>query len=305
MPPEVSILIVSWNTRPQLERCLAFLDPHRHEVIVVDNASTDGSADEAARVSPNVTVVRQARNLGFAGAVNAAAARAHGRFLMLLNPDVRAHPDSIDRLAELLDAHVDYAAIGGRLINEDGKAQVGFTVRRFPTLAAWAVDLLLVDKLWPGNAISRRYLALDLDLSKAQDVDQPAAACLMVRHEAFAAVGGLDERFFPAWYEDVDFCRRLRDAGWRVGYTPDASFAHEGGVAMRALGLGAFSRAWYRNLLRYAKKHHGPVTSLTLRALIIVGMILRATISLVTGRPRDAKAYLGVLRDVVADRSTG
>jgi N-acetylglucosaminyl-diphospho-decaprenol L-rhamnosyltransferase len=299
MPPQVSILIVSWNAGGHIGRCLAALDPHRYEVIVVDNASTDNSADEAAHASPEAAIVRQARNLGFAGAVNAAAAAAHGRFFLLLNPDCRARPDSIDRLAAFLDAHTDYAAVGGCLVDEDGGIQQGFTVRRFPTLAAWAVDLLLIDKLWPGNPISRRYLARDLDLTKRQDVDQPAAACLMLRREAFAGTGGLDERFYPAWFEDVDLCRRLKRAGWRIGYIPDATFAHEGGVAMRALGLGAFSRVWYRNLLRYADKHHGAGTRIALRVLITAGMIMRAVVSLITRRPRDAKAYLGVLRDVV------
>lgn len=304
MPPEVSILIVSWNAGGHIGRCLASLDPHRHEVIVVDNASLDDSAEEARRASPDATIVRQARNLGFAGATNAAAARAHGRFFLLLNPDCRARPGSIDRLAAFLDAHADYAAVGGCLVDEDDRIQAGFTVRRFPTLATWAVDLLLVDKLWPGNPISRRYLALDLDLARPRDVDQPAAACLMLRLEAFGAAGGLDEGFYPAWFEDVDLCRRLKRAGWRIGYVPDATFVHEGGVAMRALGLGAFSRVWYRNLLRYAQKHHGAGTRVTLRLLITAGMIMRAAVSLATGRPRDAVAYLGVLREVVADGST-
>lgn len=299
MPPEVSILIASWNAGAYIGRCLGSLDPDRYEVIVVDNASTDGSADEAARASPRATIVREARNLGFAGAVNGAAARARGRFFLLLNPDCRAQPGGIDRLAAFLDAHVDYGAVGGCLVDEDGGIQRGFTVRRFPSLATWVVDLLLIDKLWPGNPISRRYLALDLDLTKPQDVDQPAAACLMLRREAFAGAGGLDEQFHPAWYEDVDLCRSLKRAGWRIGYTPDAPFVHEGGVAMRALGLGAFSRVWYRNLLRYADKHHGTGTRVTLRVLITVGMIMRAAASIVTGRPQDAKAYLGVLRDVV------
>ncbi|MGH9163029.1 MAG: glycosyltransferase [Vicinamibacteraceae bacterium] len=296
MPPDVSILIVSWNARGRIGPCLASLDPHLYDVIVVDNASTDESADEAAHALPGATIVRQEHNLGFAGATNAAAARARGRFFLLLNPDCRARPGSIDRLAAFLDAHADYAAAGGCLVDEDGSVQQGFTVRRFPTLAAWVVDLLLIDKLWPRNPASRHYLALDLDLTAPHDVDQPAAACLMLRREAFAGAGGLDERFYPAWFEDVDLCRRLTRAGWRIGYIPGATFVHEGGVAMHALGLGAFSRVWYRNLLRYTDKHHGAGTRIALRVLITAGMIMRAAVSLVTGRPQDAKAYLSVLR---------
>ncbi len=127
------------------------------------------------------------------------------------------------------------------------------------------------------------------------DVEQPAAACLMVRASLFDALGGLDERFSPAWFEDVDFCRRIHAAGFRIRYEPRATFVHHGGVAMRALGLGPFSRIWYGNLARYVRKQQGTLAWLLVRALIAVGMLLRVTIALVRGDREAARAYWSVL----------
>ena len=143
----------------------------------------------------------------------------------------------------------------------------------------------------------------DLDRTRDQDVEQPAAACLLVRRDAFDAVGGFDEAFHPAWFEDVDFCRRLLDAGWRIRYVAGARVVHEGGVAMRTLGLGSFSTIWYRNLLRYAGKHGSLATRLALRPLLVAGMAIRTTVSLLRGRAADARAYIRVIGMAVgADR---
>jgi GT2 family glycosyltransferase len=208
----------------------------------------------------------------------------------------------VARLASVLDAAADCAAAGGSLVGDDGQPQHGFHVRRFPTLATWTADLWLIDRIWPGNPASRRYRAEDQTRGARLpvEVDQPAAACLMVRRDVFDAIGGMDERFHPAWFEDVDFCRRLRDAGHRILFVPDAAFVHTGGVAMRHLGLREFSRVFYRNMQRYARKHHGPLGLLASKALIVTGMLLRAAIVLPAGRRRDAGAYLAVAWDALA-----
>jgi GT2 family glycosyltransferase len=318
--PAVSILIVSWNSRDLLARCLESLTPLPHQVIVVDNASEDGSADMIARTFPAVTLVRETTNLGFAGGMNRARREARAARLLLLNPDTTATAAPIDALVATLDTaasskdSVDIApasraattqatqpigAVGGRLVSPDGTPQTGFNVRRFPTLGSFAMDLLLVDKIWRDNPVTRRYLAADLDADAAADVDQPAAACLMIRADVFDAIGGMDERFHPAWFEDVDICRRIRAAGYRIRYEPRASFVHHGGVAMRTLGLGRFSSIWYRNMERYARKHHGVAGWLTIKLLIAVGMTMRAAISVARGDTGAAGAYMTVLRQTL------
>lgn len=294
----LSILIVSWNARDLLARALRSLTPCPHELIVVDNASADGSADMVARDFPAVRLIRHESNAGFAGGVNIARRHASGERLLLLNPDIDATLDAIDELIAALNRDGRIAAVGGRLVGEDGAPQAGFHVRRFPTIATFAVDLLLLDHLWPNNPVSRRYLARDLPDDLALDVDQPAAACLMLRASVFDEVGGMDERFHPAWFEDVDLCRRIKDIGYRVRYEPRATFIHRGGVAMRTMGLGAFTRVWYRNMTRYARKHHGLVGWLAVKALIAVGMTLRVAVSLVRGDRAAVAAYAAVFRDV-------
>jgi N-acetylglucosaminyl-diphospho-decaprenol L-rhamnosyltransferase len=289
----VSILIVNWNARDPLARCLRSLDT-RFQVVVVDNASSDGSAEMVARDFPRVALLRQAKNHGFAGGVNLARRVATSERLLLLNPDIEASGDAIDALAEALDADPQVGAVSGRLVNPDGTPQRGFNVRRFPTLGSIAADLLLIDHLWPNNPATARYLALELSDAEPVDVDQPAAACLMVRASVFDALGGLDEQFFPAWFEDVDFCRRVHAAGFRIRYEPRASFIHHGGVAMRALGLGRFSRIWYGNLARYVRKQHGTMAWLLVKPLIAVGMLLRVAIALVRRDREAARAYWSV-----------
>jgi N-acetylglucosaminyl-diphospho-decaprenol L-rhamnosyltransferase len=300
-PGGLAILIVNWNARDLLLRCLASLAPLLHRVIVVDNASEDGSAEAVAREFPRVTLVRSASNLGFAGGVNRARREAGDavEYLLLLNPDTVASSDAIDMLlAAFADNHA-IAAVGGRLLYPDGSPQTGFNIRRFPTLGSFAMDLLLIDQVWPDNPSTRWYLARDLDRSSRtppMDIDQPAAACLMVRAEAFDAIGGMDERFHPAWFEDVDFCRRLRARGLRIRFEPRATFFHQGGVAMRTLGLGRFSSIWYANMERYVRRHHGVPGWLLLKGLIGAGMSARIAISLLRGDGGSARAYAAVLR---------
>jgi N-acetylglucosaminyl-diphospho-decaprenol L-rhamnosyltransferase len=309
----IAILIVSWNARDLLLRCLASLASLPHHVIVVDNDSEDGSADAVAQRFPEVTLVRSATNLGFAGGVNRARREAGrgpgGGFgegqgqqvdhLLLLNPDTVATGEAIDTLSAVLAGDPGVGAVGGRLVYADGSPQRGFNVRRFPTLGSFAMDLLLVDQVWPDNPWTRRYLARDLDDGPGAaptDVDQPAAACLMVRADAFDAIGGMDERFHPAWFEDVDFCRRLVAAGYRIRFEPRATFEHQGGVAMRTLGLRRFSSIWYANMERYVRRHHGTAGWLLLKGLIAAGMSARVAISLLRRDPGARQAYTAVLK---------
>ena len=305
MPPPVSVVVVNWNDRERLERCLRSLASAALDVIVVDNASDDGSADMVAREFPAVRLVRRAANDGFAAGVNAGVSASAMPFALVLNPDTEVAPPVVARLADTLAAYPRAGAVGGLLVDVANQPQAGFTVRRFPTVALWLVDLLLVDELWPGNPVTRRYLCADLDLDAdvPMDVDQPAAACLLVRRAAFDAVGGFDEGFRPAWFEDVDFCRRLRAAGWRILLEPRARVVHEGGVSMRALGYADFSRIWYRNLLRYVRKHHGAAGHAVVRLALTVGLPLRAVALAASGRGADARVCLTIVAEVWTRRA--
>jgi len=292
----VSVIIVSWNAAQLLDACLSSLRSEAAEVVVVDNASTDGSADVAARYDPGVRLLRQVRNEGFAGGVNAGVGAATGDHLLLLNPDAEAMPGAVAQLSRFLDEHPDAAAAAGRLVDADGRPQLGWNVRRLPALWNLVSELLLVDRLWPRNPWRRRWLALDFDATVCSEVEQPAAACLMVRRSVFQRLGGLDDRYFPAWFEDVDFCRRLRTAGGRIWFCPDAVFRHRGGVARELLGRAAFSQAWQHNLERYVRTHHGRGALLLVKCATAIGMTMRVAACIASRDNEGARAYSAVIR---------
>lgn len=301
MSHSLSLVIINWNARSHLDRCLQSVLPLGHPTIVVDNASSDGSAAMAAERHPSAVVVASPVNLGFAGGVNAGVAKTQTTWVLVLNSDMTLAAGGLSAMLEAVDHDDGVGAAGACLVDEHGVPQAGFAVRRFPTLATLAVDLLLVDKVWPGNPVTSRYLARDIDLAVSQEVEQPAAACLLVRRAAFEQVGGFDARFHPAWFEDVDFCCRLRAAGWRIRYVAEARFRHEGGVALRSLGSKAFNEAWYGNMRRYVDRHLTPAARGVFRILMAVGMPLRALASVAMGRPDDARAYLAVLPGAFRD----
>jgi N-acetylglucosaminyl-diphospho-decaprenol L-rhamnosyltransferase len=279
-PIDVSILIVTWNSESWISRCLAALPAAcrslHYEVIVYDNASADRShqAAEASSIE-RLQVIAGAENRGFAAGMNQALEKARGQYVFFLNPDCELRPDSIQTLVEYLDRNAPVAAVAPLLIGEDGRPQREFQLRRFPTLNSFATDLLMVDELFPGNPASSRYRYRDLDITSPQPVDQPAAAALLVRRAACDDIGFFDERFFPAWFEDVDFCQRLWRAGYAIHVNPRAVATHHGGASLVHVRFEQFLSAWYRNLHHYAEKWFTPAQTEMLRWLVIAGMLLR------------------------------
>ena len=285
-----SVIIVTYNSSELIAACLAALRAHAGwKVILVDNASADSTVEIAKAASPDICLIRNNENRGFAGAANQGFSSAETGICVLLNPDAIPEPGSLDKLAQALSAE-KVGAAGGALTDDRGHVQIGFTVRRFPTLAAFLAELLLINRVWPGNPINRRYRCLDLDYQKLQKVDQPAGACLAVKHRAWHELGGFDESFTPAWFEDVDFCRRLRSNGWQIVYCPQALFRHSGAHSVSRLPFFRRQAFWYANLIRYFCKHHPRWQVRLLRAGVVCGLLLRCLLSLVGLRPSDVSA---------------
>jgi N-acetylglucosaminyl-diphospho-decaprenol L-rhamnosyltransferase len=220
---------------------------------VVDNASTDGTV-EYVRRRPGVRLITNRDNRGFAGAANQGFQITDGDPILLLNPDVRLRTS----LTPLIRACREHGLAAGQLTGTDGRAQAGFTIRRFPTPASLAFELLGINRLWPGNAVNRRYRYLDRDANLEGPVEQPAGAFLMARRDVWEHLGGLDESFHPVWFEDVDFCRRAADAGYRIEYLPQVRAEHLGGHSVRKLPPSSREVYWYDSLLRYGAKHFRP-----------------------------------------------
>jgi N-acetylglucosaminyl-diphospho-decaprenol L-rhamnosyltransferase len=271
--PRVAIVIVSYNSAAEIAGCLdSVTNLADTEILVIDNASDDGSAAKASR--PGVRVIANSRNVGFAGAVNQGVRATSAPFVLLLNPDARLQRGLPSLLAQFEDPVI--GAAGGMLTGPDGLPQTGFMARNLPTPSALIFELLGINRLWPANRVNWHYRCLGLDQFAAADVEQPAGAFLMFTRSAYERVGGFDERFYPVWFEDVDFCAQLREAGYRVRYTPEAVANHTGGHSVGALPMENRQRYWYGSLLEYAAKHYPPRASRAVCFAVMLGAGFRS-----------------------------
>jgi N-acetylglucosaminyl-diphospho-decaprenol L-rhamnosyltransferase len=261
--PRVSALIVSFNTRALLLQAIESVVAEPHvEVIVVDNASTDGSADAVAERYPCVRLIRSERNLGFAGGTNAAARAATGQDFLLLNPDAVLLPGALDRLQMVLHRQPRAAAVGPALVYPDGKPQA--SAFRFPGFVQVALDLFPVDRLMDTPLNGR------LNACSAQQIDHPLGACMLIRGAAWRAVGPLDEGYFM-YLEEVDWCQRARRHGWQIWFEPAATAIHHAGAATRQQPDAMFAQLW-RSRLRYYQRYHGPAYNALIHGLVRLGM---------------------------------
>lgn len=251
---DISILIVSWNVRDLLKACLASLGAIRGvrvEIIVVDNASTDGTVAMVRETYPSVRCTANAINRGFAAANNQAIAQATGRYVLLLNPDTEAHAGSIEGVVSYLDAHADIGLFGSTILNADGSLQR--SVRSDPTLVALALLFLKLHAVFPNARPLAGYFARSFDYAREADVEQLMGAYLAIRRDALRDIGLLDAGYF-LWFEEVDYCKRARDAGWKVRYAPHMPITHKGGESFRKLGNVRQQYFFVTSALRYADK---------------------------------------------------
>jgi N-acetylglucosaminyl-diphospho-decaprenol L-rhamnosyltransferase len=252
--PRLSIVVVSYNSRDDLDACLSSLTRNRasvdHEIVVVDNASPDGTAAAARARWPAVRVLDAGSNLGFAAANNIGIRQTFGELLLLLNPDTVVPPAAIDTLVAVLDRHPEAAAVGPRLVGADGRVELSFG-RMISPLAELRQRLLVTGHARRVPGISH-YVE---SLARAErSVDWVSGACLLVRRTDAEAAGLLDERYFM-YTEDVDFCAALRARGRRVLFTPDAEITHLRGRSA-ATARTATGQAYRRSQLAFYAKHH-------------------------------------------------
>lgn len=268
--PELTVTICSWNTVVDLRACLASLEPEHKEtgceVLVVDNASADGSPDMVEQEFPWVRLLRMDTNLGFTGGHNAALAQRNGRHAALLNSDTVVHPGAIRTLLEALSEE-GVGIVGPQLLNPDGSLQ--YSCRRFPNPVAAAFRNTVLGRLFPRNRYVRDYLMQDFDHSQRRDVEWLSGAALFLKGELLDAIGGLDESFFM-YCEDVDICKRAWDAGFRVVYVPEAVITHAIGRSTDQVANKMIVR-FHRSMLRYFRKHLVSKVWLPLRPFASLG----------------------------------
>ena len=252
---ELSVVIPSWNTRDLTRACLESLraaDLPETEILVVDNGSEDGSADLVAESFPECILIRNDENLGFARGSNQGMARARGRYVLLLNTDTEVAPDAVARLLAWLEEHPDYGAAAPLLHSPDGSVQP--SLKRFPTLGTALFYATPLERWFPDSPPLRRYFMRDAPQDQSCDVDQPPAACLLIRKEVLDQVGLFDERLW-LFYNDVDLSKRMAAAGHRTRYVAEARVLHHEGASTSK--FGRFLPEWQRNRLHYYRKHHG------------------------------------------------
>ena len=285
LPVEVAVVVVTDNSAEEIDNCLDSLE-NVAEIVVVDNGSADATTRLVAERGERVRLLANRENRGFAAAANQGVQATVSPLVLFLNPDA-ALVTGLEALVDEFQAP-QVGAAGGRLL-DDGGTQIGFNIRSFPTPAGLAAEALLVNRLWPRNPVNRRYRGLDLDYERVQDVDQPAGAFLMARRAALEAAGGFDEWFFPVWFEDVDLCLRIRQAGYRIRYVPVCAARHRGGHAVARISVEQKQVYWYRSLLGYSDKHFSAPARWLVRAAVLLGSILRLLASV--GRREDCRSY--------------
>jgi N-acetylglucosaminyl-diphospho-decaprenol L-rhamnosyltransferase len=269
----ISIVIVTYNSARCIGACLQSLAGAGAEVVVVDNDSSDETPDVVRRFE-GIQFVTPGRNLGFAAGANLGARNSGGENLLFLNPDTICRSE-IAPLEELLTRRREVVAVAPRLVDSAGRTQLGFVVRRLPTLPALLFEVLLINRIVPSNPVNRRYRCLDWDPDRPAEVAQPAGACLLVRRENFESLGGFDENFHPLWFEDVDLCLRLRHAGGMIWYEPRVVFEHSGGHSLESVTFSEKQVYWYRSMIYYVRKNKGLMAEMILRLALLVGIGLR------------------------------
>ena len=237
------------------------LIPITSELIVVDNASTDGTAAAVAALAPDARVLVQASNGGFARGNNAGLAAARGRYLLLLNSDTEVQPGALAALVAFMDAHPEAGACGPMLLNPDGSLQP--SGRDLPTVLSLFLDMTRLHRLWRRNL----YAQAGRDYSETAAVGELSAAALLVRRAVYEQVGGLDPAFF-AYYEDVDWCKRIGAAGWRIYYVPAAQVMHHWQGTSRQVSELAYA-AGQDSARYYFRKHHGAAAALAVQGMLI------------------------------------
>jgi len=294
--PRVAIVIVTYNSAAEIGACLdavRSVAPGDTEIVVIDNASTD--ATSAAVCGRGIRLIANDANAGFAAAVNQGVRATSAPLILSLNPDARL-VGGIEAMAATFDSATEkVGAVGGMLIGPDNAPQRGFMVRNLPSPAALIFEVLGINRLWLSNRVNWHYRCLGLDLMRKSRIEQPAGAFLMFPRAAWEAVGGFDERYWPVWFEDVDFCTRLRSAGYCAYYNPAAVAKHVGSHSIASLAMENRAQYWYGSLLEYAGTHYRSPVFRTTCVAVAVGAVVRG----VCGLPRFGFKALAVYGGIV------
>jgi GT2 family glycosyltransferase len=273
--PDVSVVVVNWNLKEYLRDCLNSLQQHSGdltvETLVVDNGSTDGSIEMVKKEFPNVTLLCNAKNVGFSRASNQAIKKAGGRYLFLMNNDAILFKDALPRLVEFMDQNTDVGICGPKVINEDGTLQI-YAKGYYPSLPRALGHFFLPPILHRCFRSLGFYEFQESIISKP--IDWLSGCAILARREAVESVGMLNEKVFM-YCEDVDWCYRMNRAGWKIYYVPSAVVMHYGGQSMKKQ-TGKVVGAHRAGLVAFYSQYHGSVASTVFRMVLLIGYAMQA-----------------------------
>jgi hypothetical protein len=278
---KLSIIIVSWNVKDILSDCLDSIlrsaSAFQYEIIVVDNAGTDGTADHIKKNFPAIRVIENSENRGFAAACNQGTSLAAGQYLFFLNPDTVLLDDTLNKLVDFMESNPDIALCGPRILNRDKTLQA--SVRNFPSWRGAFYRYTILKYLGLFKSHFEKWHNRGFDYDKQADIEQLIGAAMIIRKETFERVGRFDERYFM-YYEEVDFCKRLKDRGLRVVYYPDSRLIHLGGKSAKQ--IPAKTRfMMFQSLLLYLRKHETKYSYALLSILFKIGLLSRQLYELI------------------------
>lgn len=303
-PPIMSVIVVSWNVEALLHQALASIISSWQgstglEVIVVDNASVDHSVSMVRQNFPQIRVIANQTNLGYPAGCNQGLAVASGQYMLILNPDTEIVGDALVTLAQYLDLHPRVGMVAPMLVSPDGMQQS--SRRRFPTLPILFLESTWLEKFTPRNLLKNYYFQDSPD-TNTQEVEWVTGAAMVIRREVWLQVGGLDEGFFM-YSEELDWCRRIKQAGWLIMYLPQATIIHHEGKSSEQ--VAAERHIYFQtSKIRYTRKYHGNFPAMLLYHWIrlqYVYQILIESAKWTLGHKRELRtkritAYLRVLR---------
>ena len=277
----VSLVIVNYNSKEFLRKCLKSIYENTHkisfEVFVVDNNSKDESTKMVKKEFPQVNLIKNEINVGFAKANNQAIRKSGGRYILLLNSDTLVLPNSLNMMKSFMDHHPQAGALGCKLLNPDMTLQP--SCREFPGFITLLFESTFLDQLFPSNKIIGRYNLSSWDHNRIREVDQPMGACLMVRKKIIDEIGLLDEGFHM-FFEEVDWCYRIKKRGWKIYFLPKARVIHYGGQSIRKANFKMFL-SWHKSRYRFFRKRYSEVSPLVLRTILVGCSFLQPIIILI------------------------
>ena len=288
---DVSICIVTFQTRDYLQKCLESIERHppsgAYEIILVDNGSTDGTAEMVRAGFPGVRLTELGANTGFTAPMNRALRQASGAYLLLLNPDTLVHPQAFDRLVAFMEAHPEVGICGPKVLNTDGSLQK--PCRRGES-TPWAVlsYFLGLSALFPRSRFFGGYLMSYMGEDETHAVAGVAGSCMLIRRKLVEEIGYLDERFF-AYQEDADYCYRARQAGWKVFYVPAAQITHYGGEGGSRVQPYRSIYQWHRSYFLYYRKNLASRYFFLFNWLYYLAMLVKLALAMGTNLLRSQK----------------